>query len=70
MNYNYNKLRGIIKENGYTEKEMAKKLGMDQATFSRKINSLSLFDTKEIKSMIDILNIDTNSIYNVFFVQK
>lgn len=70
MTFNYNKLRGLIKEKGFTESDVAKAIGMTQWTFSRKLNGLTFFDTNEIKKMIDLLNVDENNIHNVFFTQN
>lgn len=67
MNYDFNKLRGIIKEKGFSESEFAKKLNISKESFSRKLNSLSRFNADEIKKMIEILNVESQFVYDIFF---
>lgn len=54
---NANLLKGIIVANGLTCKEMAAKIGIDEATFYRKINGQSDFFLGEIVKMCNILKI-------------
>lgn len=51
------KLRGKIVEKGMSQREMARRLGMSEATFYRKIKERR-FDSDEMENMITILNID------------
>ena len=54
---NTDKLRGIIAENGKSQREVAFSLGMSQETFYRKMKK-GVFDSDEIKDMIQMLNIE------------
>jgi DNA-binding NtrC family response regulator len=51
-----NALKGIIVANGYSQRKVAKQLGMTEKTFYSKMNK-GVFDSDEIENMIDILNI-------------
>ena len=51
-----NKLRGAIVQNGYTQKDMAKLLGITPKTFYAKM-ATSGFGIDEAKILIDHLNI-------------
>lgn len=52
-----NKLKGVIVENGYTQKDMAKLLGVTPKTFYAKM-ATSGFGIDEAKILIDHLNIE------------
>ena len=53
---NTNKLRGIIAERGYTQAQIAKKIGITPKTFYEKMDR-KVFLSNEIESMVEILNI-------------
>lgn len=53
---NRNKLVAIIVENGMTQKDLAKRLGMSSKTFYSKMKK-GVFGTDEVVKMVDILNI-------------
>ena len=57
---NKNKLLGKIAEQGYTQQKLASELGMCKNTLSNKINGRGVFDTSEVKSICQILNIQNN----------
>ena len=68
--YNYNKLRGKIKEIVGSESKYAELLGLSNASISAKLNSLVPFSITEIDKSVTILNIPTNEIYEYFFQKK
>lgn len=47
--YNYSKLLGRIKEKGFTLEALAKKIGLNVSTLSKKLNNKSEFHQDEIK---------------------
>lgn len=53
---NANKLKAAIVENGKTQAEVAKELGITLTTFNRKLKK-AVFDSDEIEQMILLLNI-------------
>lgn len=58
------KLLGIIVERGLSQKAVAKKLGINEATFYRKMKR-GVFDSDEIYGMIKYLGIENPT--SVFF---
>ena len=63
---NTDKLRGIIAENGLSQKDVAEKIGVTPKTFYEKMNK-GVFGSDEIEVMIDYLHI-TDPVA-VFFAQ-
>lgn len=59
-----NKLRGIIVENGMTQKEVAEKLGMSQKTFYNKMKK-GVFGTDDVEKMVSVLSIENPA--DIFF---
>lgn len=68
--YNYDKLRGKIKEIVGSESKYAELLGLSNASISAKLNSLVPFSITEIDKSVTILNIPTNEIYKYFFSKE
>lgn len=62
-----NKLRGAIVQNGYTQKDMAKLLGITPKTFYTKM-ATSGFGIDEAKILIDHLDIKNPS--DIFFASN
>lgn len=67
MSYNYSKLRGRIKELGYTQEKLATEIGRDKSSLSYKLNGKSDFTTKEIDCICKVLDISNNEIGEYFF---
>lgn len=61
------KLRGIIAEQGLSQRQVAKKLGMTEKTFYSKMKK-GVFGTDEVDQMITILKIENP--VEIFFAQK
>ncbi|WP_298034294.1 helix-turn-helix domain-containing protein [uncultured Dysosmobacter sp.] len=61
------KLRGIIAEQGFSQRQVAKKLGMTEKTFYSKMKK-GVFGTDEVDQMIGILKIDNPA--EIFFAKK
>ena len=62
-----NKLRGIIVAHGYTQQDMAKKLGIAPKTFYEKMKK-GVFGTDEASILIQVL--DINNPADVFFANR
>lgn len=56
---NVNELRGVIVARGKTQKDVAKKLGIAEKTFSEKMKR-GVFGSDEIDIMIDYIDIDNH----------
>lgn len=61
---NTNKLRGIIAERGYDQKDVAEMIGKSPKTFYEKMKK-GKFDSDEIMSMVSGLKIDNPT--EIFF---
>ena len=61
------KLRGIIAEQGLSQKKEEKKLGMTEKTFYAKMKK-GVFGTDEVDQMIALLGIENPA--EIFFAQK
>ena len=62
-----NKLRGIIVAHGYTQQDMAKKLGIAPKTFYEKMKK-GVFGTDEASILIQELDINNHA--DVFFANR
>lgn len=60
------KLRGIIAENGLSQRKVARKLGMSEKTFYDKMKK-GVFDSDEMSAMVTLLNIKDPT--SVFFAE-
>lgn len=68
--FDYSKLRGRIKELGFSESEIAKKINISKATISSRFNGNSEFSSKETDCLINLLQINDNEIKDYFFCKK
>lgn len=64
---NSNKLKGLIKENGLTQEDVAKKLGIAQVTLSLKINNKRGLSLDEANQLATILKIPACDFGTIFF---
>ncbi|WP_010293560.1 DUF739 family protein [Clostridium senegalense] len=53
-----NKLKGRMVEKSYTQKNMAKELGITQQALNAKLNKRSQFTLDEVVKIVNILEID------------
>lgn len=61
-------LKGAIAEKGYTQAEVASKIGITPATFSYKLNNKVEFDIDEACRLCDILGIH-DRVDEIFFAK-
>lgn len=64
---NINKLKGMMTEKGYTQVEIAEKLGISPKTLSNKLKK-EVFNSDEINKLIEIL--DIKNPMEIFFANK
>lgn len=69
MAFNYQKLRGRIKEKGYTQGDVANTIGITPGTFSDKLNNKASFSTKEVDGICKMLGISNDEIGSYFFAE-
>lgn len=70
MDYNYQKLRGRIKEICGTQQEFANKIDCSERTLSHKLNSKKEWKQNEILRAIEILELTICDIPLYFFTEK
>lgn len=70
MAFNYGKLLGRIKECGFTQQTLAKKIGIHSSTMSEKLNNKGTFSVKEIGAIRRALGIHESEIGVYFFDEK
>lgn len=66
---NIAKLKGAIVENGTTQEEVAKAIGMDRSTFYRKMKNES-FTIGEAKKIADNVPLSDELAIEIFFGKK
>lgn len=64
---NKNELLAELKRAGFTYAKIAKKLGISENAFWRKVNGLNDFTLSEIQTMVSCLNLDVSRIMVIFF---
>ena len=57
MKFNYNDLKQLIKDEGFTQGQIAEKLGVDRISLNYKLNGRYYFTAVEIVILADILDI-------------
>lgn len=68
--YDYNKLRGKIKEVFNTQKAFAAAMDMDLVSLSQRLNNVVDWRTSDITRACVLLNIPLVDVYSYFFVEK
>lgn len=64
---NIPKLKGVLIEKGITHEMLAKEIGVDKSTFSRKISSDGLkFSVDEVHKIAKILNLSQSDAVDIF----
>lgn len=58
-------IKGLIRSKGFKIKDMALKMGITQASLSNKINGHRIFKEKEIDTLLKILNMSYEEVFNV-----
>lgn len=53
------KLKGHMAASGYSQRKLAKEIGISKNTLNTKINGLGEFDTSEIVRICEVLKIDS-----------
>lgn len=67
--FNYAKLLGKIKEQGFTQAKLADAIGINRGTLSAKLNGQYSFSVKEIDSICRELDISNDEIGAYFFTK-
>ena len=70
MQFEHSKLKGIIKERGFTQEDVARHINIAPSTFSLKINGTVFFNQDEIQHMAEFLKIPDVHYKAYFFTVK
>lgn len=70
MEYNYQKLLGVMRERGFTQELLAKKSNMSVASLNLKLNNKREFRQSEIRLISSALNLKVGDIGDYFFTPK
>lgn len=70
MSFDYNKLRGKIREVFGTETAFADKLDMTRGTLSFKLNGKAEWTQQEMLNVVELLGEPKSAIDTYFFTQK
>lgn len=70
MVWDYSKLNGRIKECGFNQTSLAKKVNIGVSTLSEKLNNKYHFSMKEIDALCKALNISKEELGVYFFTEK
>lgn len=61
---NSNKIKALLKLNGFTYEPLRKKLKMSKSSFNNRINGESNFSAVELKAVADFLGVKVDELYN------
>lgn len=64
---NVQKLKGIMTEKKISVEELSKRIGMDRATFYRRLAKSDDFTIKEVDSIVKELRLTMEETNNIFF---
>lgn len=71
MKTNMNILKGKIREHGLTQGDVAKKIGMDSSTFSRKVSANGLkFTVGEMHAIAAVLSLTNDECRDIFLPEN
>lgn len=62
-----NLFRAKLAENGLSQKDVAKELGMAENTITHKIREKSFFGINDVKKMSKLLNLTKDEVFDIFF---
>lgn len=67
MEYDYSKLYGRMREQNFTQKELAKAANMSETTLNAKLTNKNYFTQSQIWAICDVLGIAYDDIPAYFF---
>lgn len=68
--FNYDKLKGKIREIFKTQNAYASWLGISEASLYEKFNSKSYFNQEQIAKTIEYFGLTDSDVYDYFFTEK
>lgn len=70
IKYDYAKLLGRLKEKGFTQVELAGKIGVSETTINLSLGNKRAFKQDEILGICEVLGIDLKDVECYFFSHK
>ena len=70
LTYDYSRLLGKMREQGYTQKELAKELGISECSVNFSLNNKRNFRQDEILKIVEVLGIPGGQLEDYFFAHK
>ncbi len=68
--FNKRLFRAKVIEKGFTLTQIAAKIGISEATLSRKVTGISDFTRKEIYAIVHILTLERDDVDRIFFADE
>lgn len=70
LDYDYSRVLGRMKEQGYTQATFARALGISEPTLNLSLNNKRTFKQDELYRACELLGIQIGNIAEYFFVHK
>lgn len=67
---NYNLLKGAIAAKGFTQADLAAKIGISPTSLSYKMNGLKEWKSMELKAIKNVLELDDATFVSIFFADN
>lgn len=68
--FDSSKLKGLIRERGLTQEDVAEEIDVAYSTFNLKLNGNAFFTQEEIYKISNLFEIPKESFYEYFFTKK
>lgn len=65
--YNYNRLRGLIKEHCGSQIEFANRIGISPTTLTNKMNQKTNFTQCEMRKALEVFGLPMSEVDSIFF---
>lgn len=69
MSYDYSKLLGRLREKGFTQSDLAQKIGLSECSLNFSLNNKRPFRQSEISKICEVLLISSDQIITYFFTK-
>lgn len=69
MSYDYSKLLGRLREKGFTQSELAAKIGLSECSLNFSLKNKRPFRQSEINKVCEVLSISSEDIVAYFFTK-
>lgn len=70
MSYDYLKLLGRLREKGFTQSDLARKIGLSECSLNFSLNNKRPFRQSEISKICEVLSISDDQIITYFFTKS